>query len=115
MKYQFEDGSTWKARDVIAAGSRDSLTRRSEAVVVDAPTRVRCRVCLESFTPSFGEYARCPECLGRQHAQAERVWTKAEMLDLAWTADYRAAIVAGVRDATVARLRAIAEILGIEP
>lgn len=31
-----------------------------------------CTVCGEPFSPSYGEYHRCPSCLSKQHANAER-------------------------------------------
>lgn len=33
------------------------------------PTSVRCR-CGVTFTPSYGEYSRCPDCLAGQHSRA---------------------------------------------
>jgi len=32
----------------------------------------KCTVCGKQFTPSYGEYARCPSCLGKQHSAAEK-------------------------------------------
>jgi len=30
-----------------------------------------CRVCKKPFTPSYGEYHRCPSCMNKQHSAGE--------------------------------------------
>lgn len=73
-----EDEGQYKVRDGKSQVEQPGKVNRALRIQKDpkiaesTKKSVKCKKCGKSFVPSYGEYSRCPDCLGKEHSAAEK-------------------------------------------
>lgn len=57
--------------------STEQMKKLKDFIAEAESEKVKCK-CGTMFTPSHGEYKRCPDCLADQHAAAEKTNAKVD-------------------------------------